>query len=718
MTESTADEKIVTDEQREEAAHKWVETAYEKMGAYIGPKFMRRDAQVELSKAVASSLLRIEGKPFLMSEAPTGTGKTIGYLIGSLAARAVSPELAENPVVVATATKALQQQIMANDAPTLDACGLIGPRDVVLAKGRGNYICMRDAEEARGQVAQHMFEYDGENALPDALSELSPSDIEEAMDAFLRGEWDGDFDQFGGQAGTKLKSLGSDSDSCVRSRCAFKDNCSFFKAREKLTTAKVIVTNHDIVLIDAKKMSQDEEPTLPVGNLSIVLDEAHHLGDKVLDSSSSQVQIAPVQRVVAKKVAFPKLIPKDEELARFLANKRVKLNDFNSTDLEEAVADLGQFLAAIPMNPDVKELRFPSSAVPPELRTLAGRIDDAATPLFNVLKEILGAIKKLEPPKSKAVVDNRRDIRARAFELLRVLNSLLESADHYRTAERMARWLYRNGEAISLHAMPIEPGLYLERLLWKSHAVKSVVMVSATLRDLGTYAGLRDQYRIPGNTRELTLPYTFPYAESTLTVVGMRYSPKQAEREGFLREVEERMPHYINEKEGTLVLFPSWSLMRRVGPLLKRAFGESRVKMQGDQPVKYLLARHKKDVDDGAGSILMGVATMAEGMDLPGKYCEHVVITSLPFAVPVSPLEQELQEILGRDYFGRRSLPDAMRKLTQMVGRLLRKEEDRGRVTLFDNRLGNTSYGRKMLENLPPFTKVIEPTAAAAAAAR
>lgn len=96
---------------------------------------------------------------------------------------------------------------------------------------------------------------------------------------------------------------------------------------------------------------------------------------------------------------------------------------------------------------------------------------------------------------------------------------------------------------------------------------------------------------------------------------------------------------------------------------------------------------------------------MAEGLDLPGDYCTHVLIAALPFSVPTDPVEQRRQELLGSKYFGEKALPDALVRLVQMTGRLMRRESDHGRITVFDHRLGTTTYGRRMLAALPPFKR-------------
>ena len=142
-------------------------------------------------------------------------------------------------------------------------------------------------------------------------------------------------------------------------------------------------------------------------------------------------------------------------------------------------------------------------------------------------------------------------------------------------------------------------------------------------------------------------------------------------------------------------------------PALVQRFAGA-VLVQGDLPFARLIDTHKERTDAGKTSILCGLATLAEGLDLPGRYCVHVVIVALPFSVPTSPVERELQEHLGKRYFRERSLPDSQMRLVQMVGRLIRRESDRGRITVLDKRLAETWWGREMRDHLPPFVKRTE----------
>jgi len=133
-----------------------------------------------------------------------------------------------------------------------------------------------------------------------------------------------------------------------------------------------------------------------------------------------------------------------------------------------------------------------------------------------------------------------------------------------------------------------------------------------------------------------------------------------------------------------------------------------RILLQGDYGKAEILRRHREAVDAGGGSVIFGLASFAEGVDLPGDYCRHVVIAKIPFAVPDSPLEAALAEWIesrGRNAFMEISVPDAALRLVQACGRLLRTETDGGTVTLLDRRIVTRRYGRAMLDSLPPFRR-------------
>jgi ATP-dependent DNA helicase DinG len=164
-----------------------------------------------------------------------------------------------------------------------------------------------------------------------------------------------------------------------------------------------------------------------------------------------------------------------------------------------------------------------------------------------------------------------------------------------------------------------------------------------------------------------------------------------------------------DRREGTLVLFASRKQMQEVHAALDAQW-QQMILLQDTLSKHELLNRHRALIDEGKGSIIFGLASFAEGVDLPGNYCRHVIIAKIPFAVPDEPVEAALAEWIesgGGNPFMEIAVPDAALKLVQASGRLLRSETDSGRITLLDRRIVSKSYGRAMLDSLPPFKREI-----------
>jgi ATP-dependent DNA helicase DinG len=197
----------------------------------------------------------------------------------------------------------------------------------------------------------------------------------------------------------------------------------------------------------------------------------------------------------------------------------------------------------------------------------------------------------------------------------------------------------------------------------------------------------------------------FHYDRAVFAVPAMDCDPGDAA--AHTQALIEQLPEILLEEEGSLVLFSSRRQMHEVYEGLGSEL-DGRVLMQGDYSKQELLRRHRAAVDAGRGSVIFGLASFAEGVDLPGDYCRHVVIAKIPFAVPDSPLEAALAEWVedqGRNPFMEISVPDAALRLVQASGRLLRTEEDSGRITLMDRRILTRRYGRAILDSLPPFRR-------------
>ncbi len=272
-----------------------------------------------------------------------------------------------------------------------------------------------------------------------------------------------------------------------------------------------------------------------------------------------------------------------------------------------------------------------------------------------------------------------------------------------------ARWLAvdDSGQDIIVCVSPIAAGDLLRDNLWQR--AFGVVATSATLRALGRFDRFAAAVGLPDNARTLAVPGAFDFARAGVLAVpdiGADGGQSVAHTEALI----DALPGLVDTGEGTLVLFASRRQMQDVAEGIPDRL-RHRVLMQGEFPHAEIVRRHRAELDGGRGSVIFGLASFAEGLDLPGDYCRHVMIAKLPFAVPDDPLQaaqSEWLEARGHNPFRALTLPDASLRLIQACGRLLRSESDSGRVTILDRRLLTKFYGPQLLDSLPPFRRHIE----------
>src|SRR5690606_3624898 len=271
----------------------------------------------------------------------------------------------------------------------------------------------------------------------------------------------------------------------------------------------------------------------------------------------------------------------------------------------------------------------------------------------------------------------------------------------------MARWLTQAefGD-IEVNASPILAAETLRRNLW--NVAYGALATSATLTALGTFDRFRMRAGLPRAAVTVSVPSPFRYDEAgVLRVPDLKADPRDvaAHTAAIIRE----LPALVEGARGTLVLFSSRKQMQDVFDGLDREW-RRRVLIQGNLSKQETLNRHKARIDEGEPGVLFGLASFAEGVDLTGAYCEHVVIAKIPFAVPDDPVEAALAEWIearGGNPFMEIAVPDASLRLVQACGRLLRTESDRGTVTLLDRRVVTQRYGKAILNALPPFRREI-----------
>ncbi len=641
-------------------------------------------------------------------EAGTGTGKTVAYGIAAIPVA----QARDLKLVIATATVALQDQLVDRDLPDLIRHAGLN-FTYALAKGRGRYACPARldrylVEDSTG-VPGELF------ASAQPVNVASRALYRDMLDDLRSGSWDGDREAWRRAVDDGVWSAATmDHRGCSGPRCTFFRECPYYRARERVQQADVIVANHDLVLSD---LALGGGVVLPDPDASIyVFDEGHHLAEKALGHLRRFTRaLAGVQTLenvdkllgtlAQRSARDPVLLDAAQRVASGSEPLRQRLRDMLA--LAEGLPDLSRPAARQGARPTH---RFLLGAVPPDMqelaRELAGGHRDIAAALDAVL-ERLAALTE-ERGERQEWQTWSEGLAQHAGRIEGAL-ALWEDFGHPGDAVQ-ARWVSRveheQSWDLEFQSSPLQAGESLSEALW--HSCQGAVVTSATLASTDGFLRFAEAAGVPEATSYLLAPSSLPYAEAAEIVIpAMATEPGRADAHNA--EIAAMLPELVDPEEGTLVIFTSWRQLGAVTEALPPAFLE-RVLSQADLPKARMLEAHRERVDAGQGSVLFGLASFAEGVDLAGDHCRHVIITKLPFAVPDDPVEAAVAEWLehqGRNPFMEMSVPDAALRLKQACGRLLRSESDTGRVTLLDRRIVSRRYGRAILDSLPPFRRNI-----------
>ncbi|BFI97237.1 MAG: ATP-dependent DNA helicase DinG [Rhodanobacter sp.] len=676
------------------------------------PGFRPRASQGKMIAEVAKALASEGGVAAI--EAPTGTGKSMAYLIaGHEVARAQKKKL-----LIATATVALQEQLVERDIPLyLQLSGHAAK--VALAKGRGRYLCPRNLAMARNSLAgsaQSSFGFDADLALwSKPPAERDKQALSKLAQAFDDHSWNGDMDAAPEPVGDLLRPmLTTSAGGCTNRKCGHFMICPFYAARRAVDDADIIVANQDLVLADLTMPGEDDHwggVILPRPDETLyVFDEAHHIPGKAIDRGASDVHMAATVRQLSRlgrQVHAAYSLTDKENLGKLTL-------DAGDTKLQE----LSDALEALEKEIRLGWLPDPAEAEP-MYRGSLGRLPEAWVEHARLLSLQTGEVQRWLAAVRRAVVE-MTDGGPTQEALSRELGIALErigkqaacwqawAADDRDNAPPLARWVTLTGDQqLVCHASAVSAAGLLRNVLWGN--ASGLVLTSATLSAGGNFRGYADAVGLPDDAATLSLPSPFDLAaQAQLEVPAMDALPDA--REEHAQAISDWLAAHLDWNAGNLVLFTSRAKLDRV--LQRLPIDKVRkVRAQGSLGKTQLIAEHIADVEAGKGSTLFGLASFGEGLDLPGKLCETVVITQLPFAVPTDPVGATYAEWLesrGRNPFIEVSIPEATRLLTQYCGRLIRNENDSGRIVLLDRRVVTKRYGAGMLRALPPFRRVIE----------
>ena len=648
------------------------------------PGYEHRDSQSQMLLAVAQ--IQARGGT-LVVEAGTGTGKSLAYLVPSIA-RAVRHR---ERVVVSTNTVTLQEQLMGKDLPALREW-LPWEFKACLLKGRSNYVSLRrwrrylvepcaDSEELMFKLKVMIWLHATESG---DRSELRLHGKEEVL-------WN---------------RIASDPMDCVGIHCTGED-CYVHRARAEAETADIVVVNHALLLADAEVGGG----LLPEYD-HLVIDEAHHLEEAAT-------------RGLRQEVDGPGLLALIERLADSLLDELRRQPHLGASDdaFGEAIPSaahaaervLQLFQAAerwtAPRLGDA-ERREESVRITTELRQT-----DEWSDLRLAAESSVTSIAALDSKLRRAIAGVREwlggeepDQRVRELEMIRgrlsAAAALLEEALLKPDPNRVYWFsLIARTENLVLRAAPIDVGGLLRERVYSER--RSVVFTSATLAVGGSFDYFSSRVGLGPEIEELILPSPFDFYDQALVCLPTDMPLPEDERfDGAVEDVIAAVAARVGGR--TLVLFTSHRQLRDVHMALKQRvdLDEVLILAQGvDGQRRQLL----KTFEEAERPLLLGTSSFWEGIDVPGEQLSCVIIVRLPFPVPADPIFAARAEQV-RDSFTQLALPQAALRLKQGFGRLIRRTTDRGAVVILDNRILGRDYGKTFLEILPPASRYVGPT--------
>ena len=617
-----------------------------------------RSGQIEMAEAVAHAF---DTGEHLAVQAGTGTGKSLAYLVPAIA-RAVDTD---EPVVVSTATIALQRQLVDRDLPRLaDSLADALPRapEFALLKGRGNYLCLNkihngSATEPDDRPQEELFE-------PIAATALG-RDVQRLI-AWSSNTDTGDRDELTpGVPDRSWSQVSVSARECIGvARCPFGTDCFAEKARDKAGHADVVVTNHALLAIDA----MSDAAVLPEHEL-LVVDEAHELVDRVTGVATAELSATSLG-VAHRRVG--RLI--DPELAQRLeaatATFSSAIHDATPGRIDVLDDEMATYLTAL--RDAASRARSAIDTAPSDPKAASARAEavTALTDISDTATRILSSFVPAIPDRTDVVWLDHEDNRGSVRAVLRVA--------------------------------PLSvAGLLRGRLFEHTTAV----LTSATLTIGGTFEAMASAWGLAGEDdvkwRGLDVGSPFEHAKSGILYVAAHLPPPGRDGTGSAEQLDEIAALITAAGGRTLGLFSSMRAAKAAAEIMRERL-DTPVLCQGDDTTSALVQRFADDAETS----LFGTLSLWQGVDVPGPSLSLVLIDRIPFPRPDDPLLTARQRAVaarGGNGFMAVAASHAALLLAQGAGRLLRRVDDRGVVAVLDSRMATARYGGYLRASLPPF---------------
>lgn len=630
------------------------------------PHFRPRTGQTAMALAVAAT---IERGGVLVAEAGTGVGKTFSYLVPAL--------LCGKRVVISTATKALQDQLYLRDLPRLvQALGM--PLRIARLKGRSSYLCLH----RMGQVHQSKVPLD-----PQVLRAVA------RVQQWSHGTRTGDLAELPGLAENSAVTtlVTSTKDNCLGSSCEHWEQCHVNTARAQALQADICVVNHHLFFADMEVRDSGVAQLLPSAGV-VVMDEAHQLNETGIQFAGWVLGTRQLQGYIKDVLADVNLHARGQaDWMQLLAQLEHAINTWRavagSVPQGTRLRWLGAAPDGLPESSWRKGLHATGQALRALLLALAQVTETAHAllPLYERGARLLSQLASFAQPVPDDAV--------RWLEVTRQHLRLMESP--LNIARLMREHLQDTDDAQDEAAAP--------RQAW--------VFTSATLGDdddmrwFTESCGLRQ-------ARVLKVESPFDYQRQAVLYVPEVFPDpaQQAEHSAAVAQLAGDGAQVLGGR--TLVLTTTLKALETIGQLLQQRFGMFEpmdVLVQGQGSKHVLMERFRAGAVNGRGCMLVASSTFWEGVDIPGDALQLVVIDKLPFPPPDDPLvdaRSRQLESIGRSPFVDYMLPEASMALKQGAGRLIRSETDTGILVVADTRLRTKSYGKRLVQALPPMHRI------------
>ncbi|WP_233213383.1 ATP-dependent DNA helicase [Mycobacterium hubeiense] len=625
-----------------------------------------RRGQIEMAEAVARAF---DTGEHLAVQAGTGTGKSLAYLVPAIA-RAVTTD---EPVVVSTATIALQRQLVHRDLPRLaDSLAHVLPRrpEFALLKGRGNYLCLNKihngssagAAEPEDRPQEELFE-------PVAASALG-RDVQRLV-AWSSDTDTGDRDDLTpGVPDRSWSQVSVSARECIGvARCPFGTDCFAERAREVAGHADVIVTNHALLAIDAIA----DASVLPEHHL-LVVDEAHELVDRVTGVATGELSATAlgVAHRRAARLVEPELAQRLEAATATLSSA---IHDATPGRIDRLDDELATYLTAL--RDAANKARSAIDTTPSDPKAASARAEavTALTDISDTADRILASFVPAIPDRTDIVWVEREENRGTVRALLRVA--------------------------------PLSvAGLLRGRLFEHSTAV----LTSATLTVGGTFDAMAGAWGLTGGDvkwRGIDVGSPFDHAKAGILYVAAHLPPPGRDGTGSAEQLDEIEALITAAGGRTLGLFSSIRAAKAAADVMRERL-DTPVLCQGEDTTSALVQRFADDPETS----LFGTLSLWQGVDVPGPSLSLVLIDRIPFPRPDDPLLTARQRAVaahGGNGFMAVAASHAALLLAQGAGRLLRRVDDRGVVAVLDSRMATARYGGYLRASLPPFWATTDP---------